>query len=214
MKRFTVSCASAVSVVVITLAVVGCSQHEAEEPQPPLKPASHAPRVISTPPSMSAEISPSESGKMAGLPAVEGDSMLAAKEAAALETNYLAQTEFADKVETLYKISDLGTSDALGVLTRLFLQEKDEDAKTQIIDAMGDIEGFTEKKLALLTMAVKADQPQDVRTSAIDALTDIEDARVMPILQSLLDDPDEDIRSEAEDGIKLMQDTLNKAGTP
>jgi HEAT repeat protein len=63
-------------------------------------------------------------------------------------------------------------------------------------------------------LAVKSDQPQDVRESAINALGDIEDARVIPILESLLNDPDEDIRSEAEDAMKLLQDTLDKAGAP
>ncbi|MGD0016060.1 MAG: HEAT repeat domain-containing protein [Verrucomicrobiia bacterium] len=142
------------------------------------------------------------------------DSKLADKESAALETDYLATTDFAGKIETLYKISDLETGAAVDTLTRLFLQEKDADIKTQIIDAIGDIEGFKDKKLALLTLAVKADQSQDVRESAINALGDIEDARVIPILQSLLNDPDEDIRTDAEDTMKQLQDTLSQAGTP
>ena len=137
-----------------------------------------------------------------------------AKEAAALETDYLATNDFASKIETLYKISDLETGNAVDTLSRLFFQEKDADMKIQIIDAIGDIEGFKEKKLALLTSAVKTDQPQDVRESAINTLGDIEDARAIPILQSLLNDPDEDIRTDAEDTMKLLQDTLNQAGTP
>jgi len=148
-----------------------------------------------------------------GVVTVVEDPRVVAKEAADLEKEYTAKTEFVDKIEALYKISDLGTGEALNTLTRLFLQEKDADMKTQIIDAMGDIEGFNEKKLSLLTTAVKADQPQDVRESAISALGDIEDARVIPILQSLLNDPDEDVRSEAEDTMKLSQETLDKAGT-
>jgi HEAT repeat protein len=142
------------------------------------------------------------------------DSRLADKEAAALETDYLATNDFASKIETLYKISDLETGNAVDTLSRLFFQEKDADMKIQIIDAIGDIEGFKEKKLALLTSAVKTDQPQDVRESAINTLGDIEDARAIPILQSLLNDPDEDIRTDAEDTMKLLQDTLNQAGTP
>ena len=142
------------------------------------------------------------------------DSRLADKEAAALEKDYMATTDFAGKIEMLYKISDLATGNAVDTLSRLFFQEKDADMKIQIIDAIGDIEGFKEKKLALLTSAVKTDQPQDVRESAINTLGDIEDARAIPILQSLLNDPDEDIRTNAEDTMKLLQDTLSQAGTP
>ena len=214
MKRFAIFCATTVSAVVIALAMIGCPQPKSasEEPRTPPKSASPAPRVITPPPSMFAETSPSKS-KTTSAQSVVADPKLAAKEAATLEKTYLTKTEFADKVEALYNISDLATGEALDTLTRLFLQEKDADVKTQIIDAMDDIEGFKEKKLALLTTAIKADQPQDVRESAINALGDIEDARVIPILQSLLNDPDEDIRSDAEDAMKLLQDTLDKAGT-
>ena len=214
MKRFAIFCATTVSAVVVALAMVGCQQRKSasEAPRTPPRSASPASRVVTPPPSMFAETSPSQSGTTSAL-SVVADPRVAAKEAAALETDYLAKTEFTDKVEALYGISDLATGEALDSLTRLFLQEKDADMKTQIIDAMGDIEGFKEKKLALLATAVKADQPQDVRESAISALGDIEDARVIPILQSLLNDPDEDIRSEAEDAMKELQDTLDKAGT-
>ena len=215
MKQFSIFCATTASAVVIALGTVGCPQHKStsEEPRTPPRSASRAPRVVTPPPSMFDGTSASQSGKTSAL-SVVAESKLAAKEAGALETYYLAKTEFADKVETLYKISDLATGEALDTLTRLFLQEKDPDMKTQIIDAMADIDGFSEKKLALLTMAIKTNQPQDVRESAINALGDIEDARVIPILESLLNDPDEDIRSEAEDAMKLLQDTLDKAGAP
>jgi len=214
MKRSAIFCATTAGAVVVALAMVGCPQHRStsEEPQTPPKSVSHAPRVNTPPPSVFSETSPSKTGTTSTVSVVE-DPKLIAKEAAELETDYMAKTEFADKVETLYKISDLATGEAMDTLTRLFLQEKDTDMKTQIIDAMGDIEGFKEKKLALLTTAIKADQPQDVRESAINALGDIEDSRVIPILQSLSGDPNEDIRSEAEDAIKLLQDTLDKAGT-
>ena len=215
MKRFAIFCASTASAIVIALAIVGCPQRKpaSEEPRTSPKSASSAPRVVTPPPSIFTATSPSRSGTTSAL-SVVADPKLAAEEAAALETNYLAKTEFADKVETVYSISELGTGEALDTLTRLFIKENDTDMKTQIIDAMGDIEGFKEKKLALLTTAVEADQPQDVRESAINALGDIEDARVIPILQSLLNDPNEDIRSDAEDAMKLLRDTLEKAGSP
>jgi HEAT repeat protein len=213
MRRSAIYFATAVSVVVCALVIIGCRPRKSEEPQTPPKPASPAPRVTTAPPPRVVEPSPSQS-KTTSSSVVVTDPKLAAKEAAALEMDYLAKTNFAEKVEALYKISDLGTGDALDALMRLFLQEQDADMKIQVIDAMGDIEEFNEKKLALLTVAVKADQPQDVRSSAINALSDIEDSRVIPILQSLLNDPDEDIRTEAEDNMKLLQDTLDKAGAP
>ena len=216
MRRFAIFCVAAVGMVVIALAMVGCRQpkSESEEPQTPSKSVSPAPRVTTPPPSALDGKLPPNHGTRTAPPTVMTDSRLADKEAAALETDYLATNDFASKIETLYKISDLETGNAVDTLSRLFFQEKDADMKIQIIDAIGDIEGFKEKKLALLTSAVKTDQPQDVRESAINTLGDMEDARAIPILQSLLNDPDEDIRTDAEDTMKLLQDTLNQAGTP
>ena len=216
MKRFAIFCVTAVSVVVIALAMVGCRQRESgsEEPRTPSKSVSPAPRVTTPPPSALAGKLPPNRGTRTAPPTVMTDSRLADKEAAALEKDYMATTDFAGKIEMLYKISDLATGNAVDTLSRLFFQEKDADMKIQIIDAIGDIEGFKEKKLALLTSAVKTDQPQDVRESAINTLGDIEDARAIPILQSLLNDPDEDIRTDAEDTMKLLQDALSQAGAP
>ena len=103
MKRFAISCATTVGAVVVALAIVGCPQRKSASEAPRTRPrsVSSAPRVITPPPSMFAETSPSQSGTTS-TPSVVASPMLAAKEAAELETDYLARTEFADKVEALY----------------------------------------------------------------------------------------------------------------
>jgi len=74
------------------------------------------------------------------------DSRLADKEAAALETDYFGHERFCEQDRDALQDQRLGDGQRGGYLSRLFFQEKDADMKIQIIDAIGDIEGFKEKK--------------------------------------------------------------------
>ena len=74
-----------------------------------------------------------------------------------------------------------------------------------MLNSLFDIEGQDDKTAALLAAGVATNQPKDVRDAAIDALGDIEAKRAVPILQSILSDPDEDIREHAKDVIEQVQ---------
>jgi hypothetical protein len=136
----------------------------------------------------------------------------AAKQVGALENAYLANTEFPQRVENIYKITDLGTPEAIAALGRLFQAEKEVDLKTEILDSLFDIDGLDDKKAALLAAGAGADQPKDVRESAIDGLTDLAPKYALPILQALVSDQDQEIRDLAKDAIEQLQqaDSLQK----
>jgi hypothetical protein len=198
--------------------LIGCSKTE-EEPAPPVTPpvkkSTPAPPTDSvkpkpTTPAVRPTVPPSKSvmpplTKPVAPPAPTLSPAEAAREIAALESTYVATPDFSKRVQTIYKISDLGTPEAITVLGRLFHQEKDSDLKTEVIDSLFDIDGLDERKIAILTAGAGADQPKNVRESAIDALGDIEAKYALPILQSLASDPDEDIRDAAKDQIEMLQ---------
>lgn len=122
-----------------------------------------------------------------------------------LETAYTANPDFTKRVETLYKISDIGTPESVTVLGRLFQSERDPHLKTELVDSLADIDGLEDRKLAILTAAAGADQPKEVRETAIDGLGDLEAKYSLPILQALASDADEDIREQAKDMIEMVK---------
>jgi HEAT repeat protein len=124
---------------------------------------------------------------------------------AQFEGAYTANTDLVSRIETIYKITDIGTADSIAVLGRLFHKEKDNELKSEILDSLFDIDGLDDRKAALLAAGVSADQPQEVRETAIDGLTDLEPKNSLPILQSLLSDQSEDIRDLAKDAIEQVQ---------
>jgi HEAT repeat protein len=62
-----------------------------------------------------------------------------------------------------------------------------------------------DEKLKLLSKGSQKGLPSDVRQSAIDGLIDLDDQRVIPVLNGLLNDPDEDIRESAKDALEMLQ---------
>ena len=186
----------------------GCGKPEepgpAAQPVAPLKAErSQEKSAISTP---TAAAKQSARGQPGGqMPAAKSDAEEATPTAPELEKTYLANPDFTERVQVIFQLSDLGTVDALGVLGRLFQKEQDPDLRVQVLNSLFDIEGQDDKKAALLAAGVATNQPKDVRDAAIDALGDIEAKRSVPILQSILSDPDEDIREHAKDVIEQLQ---------
>ena len=132
-----------------------------------------------------------------------------AMEVAELEKEYVSNTAFTARVELIYKISDADIPEAVAALGRCFHLESDPNLRIKVLDSLSDVDGFDDQKAAILAAGVSADQPQEVRESAIDGLTDIEPKKALPILQALLNDPDEDIREAANDAIESVQDSMN-----
>lgn len=198
--------------VLVAAIVVGCSKHEDEPPAvvppTPTKAASPAAGGSVTPKPANQGVKPA-SKPVLTKPAVPRPTPLspveAAREIAALESAYVANPDFGNRVETIYKIADHDSPESITALGRIFQQEKDPDLKTEVLDSLFDIDGQDDRKVAILTAAAGADQPKDVRESAIDALGDIEPKFAVPILQSLTNDSDEEIRDAAKDQIEQLQ---------
>ena len=186
----------------------GCSKQEESAPAAPPVESPKAEHSMETPaiskPAAAAKLSApvQASGQM---PAAKPDAEEATPTAPELEKTYLANPDFTERVQVIFQLSDLGTVDALGSLGRLFQKEQDPDLRVQVLNSLFDIEGQDDKKAALLAAGVATNQPKDVRDAAIDALGDIEAKRAVPILQSILSDPDEDIREHAKDVIEQVQ---------
>ena len=126
----------------------------------------------------------------------------AAAEIAGLEIDYRNNTEFTRRVELIYKITEVGTAEAIPALGRIFAGETDTELKTQVISSLADIDGQDDQKVAFLSAAVSGSQPKEVREAAIDAMTDLEaPQKGVPVLQSLSADPDSEIRDDVKDAL-------------
>jgi hypothetical protein len=131
-----------------------------------------------------------------------------AQRAQLLETSYIANPDFSQRVQIIYKLSDIGTPESLASLGRIFHMEKDPDLKVEVLDSLFDFDGQDQNKAALLAQGAGPDQPKDVRESAIDGLTDIEAKIALPILQALANDPDAEVRDLVRDALEQVQAEL------
>ena len=186
----------------------GCGQKEESAPAPqPLPPkkaerAKETPKVLAPTPSVK-PVAPAKSADQMTPVTTEADE--STPTAPELEKKYLANPDFTERVQVIFQLSDLGSPEALSVLGRLFQKEQDPDLRIQVINSLFDIDGQDDKKVALLAAGAATNQPKDVRDAAIDSLGSIDIKHAMPILQSLLNDADEDIREHAKDTIEQLQ---------
>jgi hypothetical protein len=122
-----------------------------------------------------------------------------------LEKEYVATTNRDTRLDLMMDIADAPGPDAVRALARLFQVETDPDLKVDLLDSLLGIEGQVEEKLKMLTLGTEKGLPTDVRQSAIDGLIDLDDQRVIPLLNGLLNDPDEEVREGAKDALEMLQ---------
>ena len=127
------------------------------------------------------------------------------KPLAVLEKEYAATTNRDERLDAMMDIAEQPGPEAIRALTRLFQLETDTDLKVDLLDSLLGIEGQVEEKLKLLTLGTAKGLPGEVRQSAIDGLIDLDDQRVIPVLNGLLNDPDEEIRDSAKDALEMLQ---------
>jgi len=208
--------------VLVTAALIGCSKPASEEaPQASSTPGVAKNTTASSPAKTQAVAAAKTPAKRSGSQTADGvplpspgeqeeaspqDNASTVQQILEFEGTYRTNADFSVRVELIYKISDVGTPEALLAMGRIFFSETDPELKTEVLNLLADIDGQTDNKLSILTAAIAADQPKDVREQAIDALTDIEPPeRAVPILQSLLSDPDAEIREDAKDAVEQLQ---------
>jgi hypothetical protein len=122
-----------------------------------------------------------------------------------LEKDYLTTTNRDTRLDLMMDIAENSSAETVKALTRLFEAESDTDLKIDLLDSLLGIEGFTDEKLIMLTLGARQGLPSEVRQSAIDGLIDLDDRRVIPVLNGLLNDPDEEIREGAKDALEMLQ---------
>ena len=123
----------------------------------------------------------------------------------ALEKDYASATNRDTRLDIMMDIAETPGADAVRALTRLFEIETDTDLKIDLLDSLLGIDGFKEDKLIMLTLGARQGLSSEIRQSAIDGLIDLDDARVIPVLNGLLNDPDEEIREGAQDALEMIQ---------
>jgi hypothetical protein len=211
---------AAVLLAVLTLLNGGCSRSRPTD-EPEAKPvaetqAAPAARAAGVPPaesglanatndSAAAPTNPSPAGSVAD--SEPGQRL------AALAQTFAAAREFDDRFEAALQIGQVGTPEAVLTLAKLFGVERDKEIKVELINALIGMSGCKEERLQFLKLGLTADQPGEVREAAIDGLVDLEDGRSLPLLEGLLADPDQNIRTLARQSRELVEKML-KAGTP
>ena len=122
-----------------------------------------------------------------------------------MEKEYFTSTNRDVRLDLMMDIADASSAESVKTLTRLFEAETDTDLKVDLLDSLLGIEGFKEEKLIMLTLGARQGLPNEVRQSAIDGLIDLDDRRVIPVLNGLLNDPEEEIREAAKDALEMIQ---------
>jgi hypothetical protein len=197
-------------------ALTGCSR--APQPPAPAEPAPTPPASTAPPATLPAvrpvapldydddmEIYPARDPLRPGSPE-------AIEQARLTEEQYRATTTVKQRVQALYQLSSQDTPEALQALGRLFQAEPDPELREEILESLLEFTGQKENKLAILTAALGPDQPLGVRETAIDVLIDLAYHEAIPVLQGLLQDPNQTVRDMARDAIIEIQELLPSRG--
>jgi hypothetical protein len=219
MKR--VQPAAATAVAVILLAMAGCSKKESQEtpvPPPSVTTLPATQPLPALPPPATTTVAPAGSASAADTnPASGGDQTQAelAAQVKQLENDYQNTPDFQKRVTIIYELSSNDdAADVVDALAHLFLNEKDQELKIELVNSLTDVDGQNDKKLAILSAALRADQPKEVRLEAIDGMGDTQDKRGIQILQGFLNDPDEDVKQSTQDTIEQLQNMPEPSSQP
>ena len=203
-----------IAMIAALVALAACGRKEEATPAQPATPSKPAPAIKpapaktpANPPSHSkppVPVAVTNNAVSHTLPTIAQIRAGGEKALPELEAAYASNPDFAKRVEAIYQISDKGTPEAVATLGRLFHVEKDPDLKIEILSSLFDFDGLDDRKITILGAGIAADQPKEVREEAIDSLGDVDSKYALPLLQSLLSDPDEEIREAAKDQIELL----------
>jgi len=205
-----VSAAVAAAVTLTVLMAAGCTKKETQET--PLPPPSVTTLPAKQPqPALPAATNAAPGAAVAGVNTNQssGDGQSQTELAAQVKqlvTDYQNADDFQKRVTLIYELSSNDDApDVVDALAHLFLNEKDEELKVELVDSLGDVDGQNDKKLAILNTALRSDQPKEVRLKAIDGMGDTQDKRAIQLLQGYLNDSDEDVKENAQDTIEQLQ---------
>jgi outer membrane murein-binding lipoprotein Lpp len=166
MKR--VPLAGATAVAVVLLAMAGCSKKESEEtpiPPPSVTTLPSTQPLPALPSPANTNVAPTASATDTNQ--ASGDDQTQAELAAQvkqLESDYQNTPDFQKRVTIIYELSSNDdATDVVDALAHLFLNEKDQELKIELVNSLTDVDGQNDKKLAILSTALRADEPKEVR---------------------------------------------------
>ena len=200
----------ATAVAVILLAMAGCSKNESQEapvPPPSVTTLPATQPLPALPPPSTNNVAPVASAADTNQVSAEDQAQAElAAQVKQLENDYQNTPDFQKRVTIIYELSSNDdAADVVNALAHLFLSEKDQELKIDMVHSLNDLDGQNDKKLAILSTALRADQPKEVRLEAIDGMGDAQDKRGIQVLQGFLNDPDEDVKQSAQDTIEQLQ---------
>ncbi len=101
----------------------------------------------------------------------------------------------------------LGSPEAVDILRQHLSIERDADVKVDIVAGLAgwSSPGTREARFGILVAALAPPQAREVRLAAATLAAEFDDARAVSLLQSLLQDADEELRQAARDAIDERQ---------
>jgi HEAT repeat protein len=128
------------------------------------------------------------------------------QQSSSLEQAYREASENKKKRNLAYKLAEVGTKAAVESLGRLFESEPEPELKEEILSALWLVDGSDKEKIVIYAKAVRPEHSMGVRLEAIDGLGDIDDPEAKTVLQSVANDPSEEIRDAVTDALASSQD--------
>lgn len=133
----------------------------------------------------------------------------ALQQAVQLYQEYQTEKEYLPRVEIIYRLADASSPQARETLSRLFFTEKDPELRVQMVSALPFVDsGDLNLSLPILQEALKAGQPRELREAALDTIQTLNDPKTSPLLQILLNDPDEELRDTAARTIEYYKEVM------
>lgn len=127
---------------------------------------------------------------------------------ATLAQRFRSAAESEDRSVIVGELWALDTPAAVETIRQLFLSEKEQDVKVDMVTGLTESESprTRESRLALIASALAPNQPKDVREVAAQVLVEIEDPRVINLLQQYSQDPDPEIREAMRDALETRKE--------
>lgn len=119
-----------------------------------------------------------------------------------LQQKFLSTSDPLERENIIEQLSDLDTNEAMDMIANLFQLEREDDLKVDMIETIEEMQVENTRKIPIFAAAIQSNQPPSVRIAGIDALTDLKEPAAIQLLQSLLHDPDTNIRNAAQEALQ------------
>lgn len=179
-----------------------CERKPASAPPPiPAKPVVAQAPIVANPPAVPSPAAPLPIQAPAGGEEIKADP-------ATLAQRFRGAGEPEDRSAIVGDLWALDTPAAVETIRQLFLSEKEQDVKVDMVAGLTESQSprTRESRLALIASALAPNQPKDVREVAAQVLVEIEDPRVINLLQQYSQDPDPEIREAMRDALETRKE--------